>query len=159
MTRGAFAWSVLVVALVGCTEPDMVLKEPAAQTAPNERAGDDDSYHASLPLGDAQRRAEAEQPNRTEAQAGVTGKGNYGPGIVTTPISAYFRVTERLAFQRVEKGVRDHKAIHDTLPQTTEAFMREIVEFNGIQLPELPDGHRYVWDPQQEQLLVEHPSR
>jgi len=37
--------------------------------------------------------------------------------------------------------------------------MARIVEENRLVLPELPEEHRYRYDPEAGQLMVEHPSR
>jgi hypothetical protein len=42
-------------------------------------------------------------------------------------------------------------------PKTHEEFMEKIIRANDIKLPELPSGHRYVYDPVQGELLVEQP--
>ena len=44
-------------------------------------------------------------------------------------------------------------------PESHEEFMEKIVKFNQIKLPELPPGHKYVYDPATEQLMVERPKR
>lgn len=104
---------------------------------------------------------------------GVSGKGDYGgPGFITTPISVYFRVPERLVFNvQIPQAMNMYKAIHEHFPETQEEFMEKIIAENGIQLPKLPGpDERYVYDPekaaQQSQynaddppLMVEHPPR
>ena len=37
--------------------------------------------------------------------------------------------------------------------------MEKIIKAGGIRLPPLPPGHRYVYDPATEQLLVEQPRQ
>jgi hypothetical protein len=36
--------------------------------------------------------------------------------------------------------------------------MEKIIKANRIRLPALPQGQRYVYDPKQEQLMVEKPA-
>ena len=61
---------------------------------------------------------------------------------------------------QLEQAIKLYKAQHGSLPRTHEEFMEKIVNNPqyGIRLPELPPGHRYVWDPKQEKLLVERPA-
>lgn len=106
--------------------------------------------------------AAAPQPNMVQekAQAGVTGKGDYGgAGIVTTPISAYFQTKERVIFEiQIPHAMQLYEALNGSKPKTQEDFMREIIQANMIRLPELPAGHKYVYDPKKGELMVEHPE-
>lgn len=102
------------------------------------------------------------QPNTVteRAQAGATGKGNYGgPGVVTTPISVYFQAQERLIYDSVTYAVKLYEAEHGNKPKTEEEFMKQVIEANQIRLPQLPPGSKYKYDPQNGELLVEQPQR
>ena len=90
-----------------------------------------------------------------KAQAGVTGKGNYGPGAVTTPISVYFQAQERLIFLQVQQALNLYEGEHGSKPKTEDEFMKKVIEFNQIRLPQLPAGSKYKYDPQKGELLVE----
>ncbi|MEX2561450.1 MAG: hypothetical protein WD403_16115 [Pirellulales bacterium] len=105
--------------------------------------------------------APAPQPEmvRERATAGVTGKGDYEPGLITTPISAYFSVRERIVFDiQIPHAMNLYEATNGYKPKSQEVFMKEIIEFNQIELPALPIGHRYVYEPATGELLVEHPG-
>lgn len=106
---------------------------------------------------------EAQRPgtDRVKAEAGVGKKGRgYGGGIVTEPIRAYFRTQQRLALQvEIPQAMNLYKAQHGRGPKSHEEFMNKIIEPNHIQLPELPEGHRYVYDPEREELMVERPAK
>jgi hypothetical protein len=97
------------------------------------------------------------------AQVGVGAKGkNYGgPGFVTTPIEAYFRTGERIAFEiQIPNAMKLYKADHNNKgPKTHEEFMDIIIKENGVQLPELSEGETFIYDPATEQLLVRHPEK
>ena len=102
------------------------------------------------------------QPNTVteKAQVGATGKGNYGgPGAVTTPISVYFQAQERLIYDTVTYTVKLFEAEHGYKPKTEQEFMKQVIEFNQIKLPQLPPGHKYKYDPQSGELMVEHPQK
>jgi hypothetical protein len=96
--------------------------------------------------------------DETVAGVGVGKKGqNYGgPGFVTTPVEAYFRAEERIAFEvQIPKAMQLYKAEHNNKgPKTHEEYMNIIIKENGVQLPELPAGEEYLYDPKTEQLLV-----
>jgi hypothetical protein len=99
----------------------------------------------------------------TEAQPGVGTKGqNYGgPGIVTTPVETYFRTLDRIAFEvQIPNAMKLYKAEHnDKGPKTHEEYMAVIIKENGVQLPELPPGEQYVYDPMTEKLMISHPPK
>lgn len=94
-----------------------------------------------------------------KAQAGATGKGNYGgPGVVTTPISVYFQAQERLIYDSVTYAVKLFEAEHGYKPKSEEEFMKKVIEANQIRLPQLPPGAKYKYDSQSGELLVERPQ-
>ncbi len=95
------------------------------------------------------------------AQVGVGQKGSTltQPGFLTTPVSVFFRSREMVAFRiQVPHAMQLFKATNGRAPQSHDEFMREIIQANGIQLPQLPPGHRYVYDPAREELMVEQPN-
>jgi hypothetical protein len=93
-----------------------------------------------------------------KADVGVGQKGrDYGPGFVTTPVSQYFRAKEAIVFRvEVPHALQLHKALTGHAPQTLEEFV-SLMKENQIKLPELPEGHKYVYDPKKEELMVMHP--
>ncbi len=97
---------------------------------------------------------------RVEAGVGVGAKGHYGSGVVMTPLDVYWRAQERITFNvQIEKAMQMYKAEHDNKgPATHEEFMQKIVKEGMINLPRLPDGHRYLYDPKTEKLMVERPG-
>ncbi len=97
-----------------------------------------------------------------KAEAGVTGKGTtYGGGIVTEPVRQYFRVQERVVFEiQIPQALNLYKATNDRLPATHDEFWKEIIVANNLEskMPKLPEGHKYVWDPQAGELMVTRPQ-
>ena len=91
--------------------------------------------------------------------SGEKGRG-YGGGLVTPPVAAYFAVQERVVFDiRIPHAMELYKATEGHAPKTHDEFIRSIVQANQIHLPALPAGHRYVYDPKGERLMVEHPKQ
>ena len=81
-------------------------------------------------------------------------------GPVVEPLKSLVATKERLAFDVQLKHAMDlYRATHGRLPQSHDAFMTQIVAFNKIKLPVLPEGHKYLFDPQRGELLVERPLR
>jgi hypothetical protein len=104
--------------------------------------------------------APAMQPAAQKADVGVGKRGRgYGPGLVTTPVATYWAAKEMIAFRvQIPDAMRLYKATNGSAPKTHEEFMQKIIKENNIPLPELPPGQRYVYFPDREELMVEHPQ-
>ena len=96
--------------------------------------------------------------DREVARTGVGKKGrNYGGGVISEPVRQYFRAQQQIQFIKVTSAMNLYKGEHGFLPKTHDVFMKEIIEANEIELPELPEGLRYVYDPERGELMVEKP--
>jgi hypothetical protein len=97
---------------------------------------------------------------RKKAEMGVGDKGRgYGMGPVATPVAVYFSTRERIAFDiQIPEAMKLFKATEGRAPKTQKEFMEKIIKANSINLPTLSAGHRYVYDPKQEELMVEQPA-
>jgi len=103
------------------------------------------------------------ETERVKADIGMTGKGQYGQGggekpmdIILVPVSQNFLIRERIALQQIEYAEKMYKAEHEKLPDTHEEYMRDVLQ--GMPLPKLPAGHKYVYDPKEQQLMIEQPK-
>ena len=98
---------------------------------------------------------------RVKAEKGVGIKGrslDEHQGMLVTPAKAYFSVRERVVFEiQIPEAVKLFKATNGNGPKSHDDFMAQIIDANQIQLPELPAGQRYVYDPEKEELMVERP--
>ncbi|MDR3199456.1 MAG: hypothetical protein LBU34_16425 [Planctomycetaceae bacterium] len=122
--------------------------------------------------GNAPNEQESEKPAEPEselvkADVGAGKKGHYGQtggeqvsDIITVPVATLFRAKEMTAFRiQVPQALQLYKAMNDNKgPETHEAFMKDIIKANNIPLPELPDGHEYIYDPATEQLMIKKPK-
>jgi hypothetical protein len=99
------------------------------------------------------------EPAREKAQAGVGVKGRslQGGGYLSATFAARFQAEQRLIFGQIEHAMNLYEAEHGEKPKSHDEFMARIIGFNQIQLPKLPEGDRYVYDPQRGELMVEHP--
>jgi hypothetical protein len=96
---------------------------------------------------------------REKADVGAGKKGDYGPGFITTPVSTFWRTQEMAAYRiQVPQALSLYRATHGHFPKTQEEFVREILEPNRIKLPELPQGHYYVYDSEKGELQVARPK-
>lgn len=95
--------------------------------------------------------------SRKVAEVGVGRKSQQieGGGYLPTVIRARFRAEERINLANAQYALKLYKAQHGRGPKTHEEYMEEIIRANRINLPELPPGQRYIYDPETEELMVE----
>lgn len=95
--------------------------------------------------------------------SGIKGRSLDSPDVVQAiaqPAKSYFATKERVVFEiQIPHALNLYKATEGTAPASHEEFMEKIVAANQIPLPALPPGHRYVYDPTTEQLMVEKPAK
>ena len=164
--------TVLIV-LLGCDNGAPTHEQPPPQTeatpAPPPPAAPSLSFQ--LPPLPSQERTEdvTPEPERPEpemvSEAAVVGSGKkghgYGGGMITEPVRAYFRTRERIVFEvTIPNAMKTFKAIDPDGkgPKSHEEFMERIVKENSIELPSLPEGHQYRYDPETEGLMIDRPS-
>jgi hypothetical protein len=98
-----------------------------------------------------------------KAEVGVGKKGrslDEYEGIVVTPVKTIWSTQEFLAYNvQVKKALDLFNATEGRMPKSHEEFMEKIIAPNLIKLPQLPEGQRYKWDPQTNQLMVERPKK
>ena len=106
----------------------------------------------------------AEPAPNVQVKAGV-GSGKKGrsldkhEGIIVTPAKTLFAAKEKIKFEiEIPHALNLFKAYEGFAPKSHEEFMEKIIKANMIQLPELPEGHKYVYDPMLETLMVEKPA-
>jgi hypothetical protein len=126
---------------------------------------DDLSAPVSRPSPSSQPAAAAAvDPNveRVKAEKGVGIKGrslDEYEGVVVTPAKTLFTVRERVVFEiQIPGALNLFNASEGRNPESHEEFMEKIVKFNNIKLPELPPGHKYIYDPEKNELMVERPK-
>jgi hypothetical protein len=118
----------------------------------------------AAPAGGQQPAAAPSDPNteRVKAQAGVGIKGrslDEYEGAVVTPVKALFRTKETITFVMQFQHQYDlYKAMEDRVPKDFDDLKAKVLEPYQIKLPELPMGHKYVWDAAKEELQVERPK-
>ncbi len=84
------------------------------------------------------------------AEGGVGKRGQgYGGGIITEPVRQYFIARDRIKLNiEIPNNLKNYRALSNNQnPSTVEAFVKEVLDPSGIQLPELRRGEFYVYDP------------
>ena len=106
-----------------------------------------------------------EQTERVKAQVGVGVKGRSLENkelvqAIVTPARSLFATRERLMFEvQIPKAMDLFAATNGRKPNSQEEFWQQIIEANNLKLPELPEGQRYIYDPQAGELMVERPAK
>ena len=108
-----------------------------------------------------------EDPNleRVKAGKGVGLKGrslDEYEGVYVTPAKAYFAAKERIFFEIEFKANYDRWIIlEDKVPQDFSELKSRFLDPLGLSknLPVLPEGHKYIWNPTTQELEVERPRR
>jgi hypothetical protein len=83
-------------------------------------------------------------------------------GVYVTPAKAYFAAKERIFFEIEFKANYDRWIIlEDKVPQDFSELKARFLDPLGLSknLPVLPEGHKYIWNPTTQELEVERPRR
>lgn len=123
-------------------------KKPAAQGAPavakEEAPPEMETVKAEVGVG----------------KKGASLRGDGANQIIAGPAVAYFNAKEKIVFTiEVPHALELYNAEHGNYPKSHEEFMEKIVDFNMIKLPLLPEGAKYVYDPESHTLMVERPAK
>lgn len=135
---------------------------------PNQQgfAGGGDFVPPTIPGGagqpiDTQQPVAAPGTELIPAKPGVGIKGrslDEHEGLIVTPAKTLFKAKERIAFEiAIPHALNLYIATNGDAPKTHAEFMQKIVIENNIQLPKLPDGHLYEYDPERKELMVRRP--
>jgi hypothetical protein len=101
--------------------------------------------------------------DQVRAQAGVGAQGrslDNESGIIVTPAKTLFTVREKAIFEiAIPQALKLFEATEGRKPNSHEEFMSRVVKPNNIQLPRLPEGQRYQYNPQLGELMVLRPRQ
>ncbi len=106
-----------------------------------------------------------EETERVKAQVGVGVKGRSLENkelvqAIVTPARSLFATRERLVFEvEIPKNMSLFEASNGRKPNSQEEFWQQIIVAYNVKLPELPEGQRYIYDPQAGELMVERPAK
>ena len=150
----SFSLLIALLCLVGCSVK-VTTKNSSADTPLPEVINENQVREEAAPQ--EKQLPEQSKPKREEAKVGVGEKGrSYGGGIITEPASQYWKAKERIAFNiQIPKALQLFKATNGSAPKSHDEFMEKIIKAGRIELPKLPPGRRYIYDPKTEKLMVE----
>jgi hypothetical protein len=145
-----------VVGFAGCSGEDPFDTGSTRSAAPEAMGITTDTVDsAGAPVG----KQSAPKVERKKAEAGATGRGNYGSGfgggMGTTALSTYVRVQEKAGYLQVEQALNLYKATNGELPKTEDEFWNKVIKANQITLPKLEEGAKHVYDVEKGELMIE----
>ena len=170
--RLTLVWLLCVLCFAGCSdsvEPKKEVVGAKTEVAPKGPPPPPPSGQADLdyPRGGRVEISENDEKfeltERVKAEVGVGSKGRRleDPDMVkmiVTPAIALFRTRERVVFEiQIPKAIQLYEALNNKKLASTEAFMEHIIRANKIDLPSLPAGQKYIYDPEKGELMVEKP--
>ncbi len=129
---------------VGLAAPPPADADAVEQPAPTDVANTDGTSTTldSTPAAD-------ENTEAVVAEVGFGAKGHYDSNnYIAVAVSSQFRVQEQLTLLTIKRAMQSYKALHDRYPETQEEFFDEIIKENGISLPQLPEGEKFLYDPE-----------
>jgi hypothetical protein len=135
--------------------PNPPAEQPSNPQPPeNQQAGQPQNQ----PAGQAQPAQEQPSGGPMEmetlgANTGAQGQG-YGGGLITEPVHQFFSMRNLITWDQIKHDMDIWQAIHNRFPKNAQEFQKEILEPANIDLPELPPGKRYVYNPKTGELLV-----
>ena len=95
---------------------------------------------------------------RIPAKAGAADPEKYDAGIATTPLTAQYSLQQQLLFDTaIPKAIRLYEETRNRKLASHQEFMSEIIAKSNIRLPPLPPQHRYIYDPERGELMIEKP--
>ena len=99
---------------------------------------------------------------KAEAGVGIKGRSlDEYEGIIVTPAKTFFTAKEKIFFEIEFPGnYRPWRVLEDRAPADYAELKERFLDPLGLtaKMPKLPEGHRYAWDAETEQLMVERPK-
>jgi hypothetical protein len=147
MKRNYAAFAVAICLVAGCDAFKAPTKKVVAGAAPvvkEEAAPEMERVKAEVGVG----------------KKGASLRGDGANQIIAGPAVAFFNSKEKIVFTiEVPHALNLFWGEHGNYPKSHEEFMEKIIDFNMIKLPLLPEGAKYVYDPETHTLMVERPAK
>lgn len=102
------------------------------------------------------------QMERVKAEKGVGLKGRSldgESGMIVSPVKALFAAKEEIAYELQFRHQYDIYRVTGEVPKDFDDLTEKVLKPFLIKLPELPPGHKYIWDAENEELMVERPVK
>jgi len=149
-----FAMGCEVPELEGVDAPSTV---PAKQAAAEETDKPDAGWEKTEVVD--REPAVTSEPREVTANDPTKGKKSRQAGGYLGAVGhSRFYAEHKLIFTSIEHALNLYWATEGNYPKTHDEFMKKIVDFNKIQLPELDEGVEYIYDPEDHKLKIHRPD-
>lgn len=149
-------WIVVALAAIGCEAPELPKTTADASSAdgPVDPLATSDAQ-ADATSSDAEQQTDSE-PKPFTADSPQAGRRSAAAGGYLGAVGhARFWAEHQAILLNIEHALNLYNATNDGYPESHEEFMNEIIRANSIQLPKLPPGEQYLYDPDEHKLMVE----
>jgi hypothetical protein len=155
-----FVACVLLIVVAGCggEAPPTAGQERALPPPPPPVAAATDDAVDDTAVVTASDGDTANVGSRKKAEVGLGRKSQNikGSGYLPTLARTPHRVKESLNLSQATQALNFYKAMNEGRgPKTHEEYMKKVIKENDLKLPKLPEGQRYRYDPDTEELMVE----
>jgi hypothetical protein len=138
------------------TQPNAAASQPA-NAQPSDQPAQTPAPQAAQPAAPAQPSGQTEMMT-LDGNTSLQGQG-YGGGLITEPVHQFFSMRNLIMWDQIKHDMDIWQAIHNRWPKNAQEFQKEILEPARIELPDLPPGNRYVYNPKTGELLVARKSQ
>jgi len=159
-TTTSLTLAALMSFAIGCDVPEIeaprAAAPPAQETAsePAEQPAEEDFRYNRNDPGTAD-----STPRKATGFDGKRGKlSRQEGGYLGTVLGSGMYAQHQAVFLQVEQAINIHYGLHGDFPKSHEEFMKDVIEFNNIQLPELSEGDEYIYDPEDHTLKIYRPG-
>lgn len=149
-------WIVIALVTIGCEAPELpetTADANSADGAVDPLATPDSEAETASPESSESADTEPEAFTADSPQAGR--RSAAAGGYLGAVGHARFWSEHQIILLNIEKALDLYNATNDGYPESHEEFMEQIIRANSIQLPELPPGEEYLYDPDEHKLMVE----
>ncbi len=157
-TAAILGWGLLAIALFGCEAPELsqsassastpaAAPAPAAAEQPAEELGPGGRPLPPLPEDET---PVTDVPRKFDAHDPIKGRRSRDVGgYMGATAAAKFYAEHQMKILSIDHANQLYWGEHGDWPKSHEEFMKNIIEFNKIALPEIPDDEEYIYVPEQ----------
>lgn len=149
----------LLICFTGCEVPEIETHQTSTPAAKPATVAEAPSEEVVQPTGPDEPPPVTSTPRPFTAKDPVKGKKSRAAGQVASAIGGtrFYVEYENLRLNIVH-ALDLYWGEHGEYPKSHDEFMKKIVEFNNLTLPELDPGVEYIYDPADHTLKIYRPD-
>lgn len=147
-SKTLIAFALTLTLAVGCEVSE--LDVPQTRVAPKTKP------QAEQPAADETPVATITEPREFTPQDGKKGKKSREAGGYLGAVgSARFTSVNSMTINQYKHALNLYWGTNGYYPKTHDEFMEKIIKFNQIKLPDLDEGVKYIYDPEDHLLKIQ----